>query len=131
MLFTGVFLIVSQHDFTFMTELGPGQWVKGLSELMTNNFSFVSEFSLLTWVLLAMSAALNIGQQYSRSYAYRNSEIPPLQRYAFLPNVWQFLVDLLILHTPFGKIQLFGFAVLGVFYTSQLVWGIVASCGKD
>jgi len=40
---------------------------------------------------------------------------------AFLPNVWQFTIDLLFVNKAFGNLQYVGFAVLFLFYTIELV----------
>lgn len=52
--------------------------------------------------------------------AFRYEEAAKLQKLAFLPNVWNFIIDL-IKHTTFGALQLSGFILLFVFYTFELI----------
>ena len=90
-----------------------------------SDFHFMKEFSTLLWVLLVASAGLTIFQQSTKYFAFKYSPVPPLMKYNFLPNVWQFFIDLLILHNHFSVVQLLGFGALGLIYGSQMVQGLV------
>ena len=43
-----------------------------------------------------------------------------MQKLAFVPNVWQFGVDLLILGLAFSGMQYLGFAILFSFYSFEI-----------
>ena len=53
--------------------------------------------------------------------AFRYEEAAKLQKLAFLPNVWNFMIDLIVVQAKFGALQLTGFVALFIFYTYELV----------
>ena len=95
---------------------------------MGKDFRFMVEFSVYMWILLIASSATTLLQQLTKYYAFKYSPVPPLMKYNFLPNVWQFFIDLLILHNHFSVVQLLGFASLGLIYGGQMVKGWIEQC---
>ena len=83
------------------------------------SFDFVYEFSLTTWALLATSSLLTVCTQTAKFKAFRYHEASQLQKMAFLPNVWQFGIDLVIVQLTFSGMQYLGFALLFAFYVGE------------
>ena len=52
--------------------------------------------------------------------ACRYHKASDLQKLAFLPNVWQFLIDIFIMKATFSGLELSGFVLLFVFYGGYL-----------
>ena len=65
-------------------------------------FSFVWELSTGAWLYLVLSCALTVVSQLVKAMAYKYCETAPLQKLSFLPNVWQFFIDLIILSVAFS-----------------------------
>lgn len=72
-------------------------------------------------MLITLAGIFTIFENTLKFLAFRYEEAAKLQKLAFLPNVWNFSVDGLILHTTFGSLQLAGFISLFVFYGIELV----------
>ena len=84
------------------------------------DFSFIKDWSFLSWVLITLAGLFTIFENTAKFMAFRYEEAAKLQKLAFLPNVWNFVIDL-IKGTHFGGLQLAGFISLFVFYTYELV----------
>ena len=91
------------------------------------SFSFVYELSASAWLYLCVSCALTVVTQLVKALAYKYCETAPLQKLAFLPNVWQFGIDLMILQVAFTAMQISGFSLLIAFYLGECSWGIISS----
>jgi len=52
--------------------------------------------------------------------AFRCSEVSRLQNLAFLPNVWQFSIDVIVLQMAITATQMVGFVLLFLFYGGML-----------
>ena len=74
-----------------------------------------------SWVLITLAGIFTIFENTAKFMAFRYEEAAKLQKLAFLPNVWNFTVDGILLHTTFASLQLVGFISLFVFYTYELV----------
>lgn len=85
------------------------------------NFDFIYSFSFLSWVLVTFAGIFTIFENTAKFMAFRYEEAAKLQKLAFLPNVWNFLIDLLVIKATFGAMQLVGFSLLFAFYTFELV----------
>ena len=48
-----------------------------------------------------------------------------MQKLSFLPNVWQFFIDLIVLSVAFSSLQLAGFSLLIGFYTLDASSGVI------
>lgn len=83
-------------------------------------FGYLSEFGGWSWFYFSMIATLSILEQTSKFCALKYQEAAKLQRLAFLPNVWQFCVDLLIVHKDYSTMQFVGFALLFSFYSLEM-----------
>lgn len=66
------------------------------------SFDFFYELDALTWVLLTLSTIFAIASSIAKFAAFRNHEASKLQQLAFLPNVWQFGIDLIVLNLAFS-----------------------------
>jgi len=64
---------------------------------------------------------MTIFEHVAKFMAFRYYEAAPLQKLSFLPNVWNFLVDILLMHVSFATIQLIGFIVLFTYYFAELI----------
>lgn len=62
--------------------------------------------------------------------AFKYSEAQPLQKYAFLPNCWQFFIDLLILESAFTGMQYIGFGILFAVYGGEVFMNLVSETTK-
>jgi len=85
------------------------------------SLSFLMEMSALSYGLLFLSCSLTIATQMAKFSAFKYSEASALQKYAFLPNGWQFFIDLLILQTAFTGMQYIGFGLLFAVYGLDVV----------
>ena len=85
------------------------------------NYDFLWTLSWASWLLITLAGIFTIFENTLKFLAFRYEEAAKLQKLAFLPNVWNFSVDGLILHTTFGSLQLAGFISLFVFYGIELV----------
>ena len=95
------------------------------------DLTFLAEIDYFTWTFLIISAFLDIVNQSLKFNAYRNAEIPTLMKYSFLMNIWQFLVDKLIIHKFFTPIEYLGFLILGIFYIVRLIYGIIIENNEE
>ena len=84
------------------------------------SFDIVTELSVWSWVLIGLAGLFTIFENTAKFMAFRYEEASKLQKLAFLPNVWNFSIDVLK-HTTFGGLQLAGFLLLFVFYTYELI----------
>jgi hypothetical protein len=53
--------------------------------------------------------------------ALKYQEASKLQKLAFLPNIWQFTIDLSFMQKEYGLLQLLGFGLLFGFYIVELL----------
>ena len=81
--------------------------------------------------LLFLSCALTIATQMAKFSAFKYSEAQPLQKYAFLPNCWQFFIDLLVLQNAFTGMQYVGFAILFAIYGGDILLQFLISTKKN
>ncbi len=83
------------------------------------SFSIFFDFSFETWVLIVVSSALTVLSSTTKFTALKFQKASDLQVLAFVPNLWQFLIDLIIINLSFSNMQLVGFALLFLFYGAQ------------
>lgn len=88
-------------------------------------FDFVKDLSIEAWLWLCLSCSLTILTQLAKASAFKYSESARLQNLSFLPNVWQFTIDLLILSVAFSRMQLIGFSLLVAFYLSEATYKVI------
>jgi hypothetical protein len=69
------------------------------------NFNFLAEFSLVQWILLIAASIVQIFKSMTKFLACRYHTASDLQKLAFLPNVWTFLIDVLILKATFSGLE--------------------------
>lgn len=91
------------------------------------DFHFMMELSTSAWVYVILSCALTIISQIVKAHAFKYSESSRLQKLSFLPNVWQFSIDLFILSIAFTAMQLTGFGLLVSFYAVEMTYNVVES----
>jgi len=89
------------------------------------SFDFIWTLSNEAWMYLVISCSLTILTQLAKASAFRYSESSRLQKLSFLPNVWQFAIDLLILSVLFTKMQFIGFGLLITFYMVEMTYSVV------
>ncbi len=89
-------------------------------------FDFFLEFTWQAWLLVLASSLLTILTQTAKFAAFKYHQASALQKLAFVPNVWQFMGDLLILGCTFSAVQYTGFALLFGFYGLELARYFVA-----
>ena len=89
------------------------------------SFDFVWTLSGEAWMYLCLSCALTIFTQLAKATAFKFSESSRLQKLSFLPNVWQFSIDIAVLSVAFSTLQLTGFGLLVAFYVCELVYNVV------
>lgn len=53
--------------------------------------------------------------------AFRYYKAAPLQKLSFLPNLWNFTIDILFLHVNFSTLQMIGFMTLFTYYALELI----------
>ena len=87
--------------------------------LHRESFSFMFEFTLQTWILIVVSSILTVLSSTTKFTALKYQKASDLQVLAFVPNLWQFLIDLIIINLSFSKMQMVGFALLFLFYGAQ------------
>jgi hypothetical protein len=66
-------------------------------------FTKIFEFTLETWVIVLISSVLTVLSSTSKFTALKYQKASDLQVFAFVPNLWQFLIDLLIINLSFSK----------------------------
>ena len=89
------------------------------------SFDFVWQLNSSAWMYLTISCALTILTQIAKASAFKYSESARLQKHSFLPNLWNFSIDLLILSVAFSTMQMTGFALLVAFYVCEVTYSIV------
>ena len=89
------------------------------------SFDFIWTLSNEAWMYLVISCSLTILTQLAKASAFRYSESSRLQKLSYLPNVWQFAIDLLILSVLFTKMQFIGFGLLITFYMVEMTYSVV------
>ena len=68
---------------------------------------------------------MTIFTQLAKANAFKYSESARLQKHSFLPNVWNFAIDLVVLSVAFSTMQLTGFSLLVAFYACEITYQIV------
>lgn len=66
------------------------------------SFTFIYDLSSTAWLYLCLSCALTILTQLAKANAFKYSESSRLQKHSFLPNLWNFSIDLVILSVAFS-----------------------------
>lgn len=66
------------------------------------SFDFVWSLSTEAWMWLLASCSLTLLTQMAKATAFKNSESARLQKLSFLPNVWQFGIDMMLLSVAFS-----------------------------
>lgn len=79
------------------------------------DLSIMAELSAFSWILIALAGIFTIFENTAKFMAFRYEEASKLQKLAFLPNVWNFIIDI-CKSTSFGSLQLTGFILLFAFY---------------
>lgn len=90
------------------------------------SFDFVWTLSSEAWIFLVASCMLTLLTQMAKATAFKHSESARLQKLSFLPNVWQFAIDMIILSIAFSTMQLTGFGLLVAFYAVEFIYNIVS-----
>ena len=85
------------------------------------DYSFIYGLELGSWLLITAAGVMTIGEHIGKFMAFRYYKAAPLQKLSFLPNVWNFLIDLIIVHVDFATLQIIGFAVLFGYYFCELI----------
>lgn len=101
--------------------------------LQNATFSFIYEFTAGAWIFLIGSAIINILGSMTKFIAIKYHKTSDLQKLAFLPNVWQFIIDIVIMHAVFSGLELTGFICLFVFYAGYLAYFVSTNfnvCGS-
>jgi hypothetical protein len=88
----------------------------------TANFEFIMKFDIGSWLILCTGSLVTILASTTKFLAYKHHEASDLQKMAFLPNVWQFVLDIVFLNAIFNDIQITGFAMLFTFYAGYLTF---------
>jgi hypothetical protein len=65
-------------------------------------FEFIMKFDIGSWLILCAGSLVTILASTTKFLAYKYHEASDLQKLAFLPNVWQFLLDIIFLHAIFN-----------------------------
>lgn len=94
------------------------------------SLSFLLSFTSLQWFLLIAAAVTNLLSSTTKFIAYKLQNVSDLQKLAFLPNVWQFCIDITFMHAVFSGLELAGFIALFVFYGGYLSYVAVTTCAK-
>jgi len=94
-------------------------------------FSFIYDFTIGAWIFLIGSSIINILGSMTKFMAIKYHSASDLQKLAFLPNVWQFIIDIFFMHAVFSGLELTGFICLFVFYAGYLTWFVRSSFSQD
>ena len=81
----------------------------------------MAKLCAISWVLITLAGVCTIFENTAKFMAFRYEEAAKLQKLAFLPNVWNFFIDLLVMQAKFGVLQVTGFISLFIFYTYELL----------
>ena len=84
------------------------------------DLSYTLELSGLTWFLFVLAGLFTVFENATKFLAFRYHEAAPLQKLAFLPNVWSFSADAVFFDKSFAIFQVIGFSMLFSFYTYEL-----------
>ena len=95
--------------------------IVGLYLTSERGYGFLLEFSWTVWLLLILAALNTIFEHLAKFLAFRYYRAAPLQKFNFLPNVWNFTIDILFMHVGFSTLQVIGFICLFTFYTGELL----------
>ena len=95
--------------------------VIGIQCSSTIDYSFVPTLSAMSWFLITLGGLFTILEHTTKFLAFRYEEASKLQKLAFLPNLWNFLIDSLFVHSEFSLVQLVGYFTLFNFYVFELV----------
>ena len=85
------------------------------------NYEYIKALGGVSWVLITLAGVCTIFENTAKFMAFRYEEAAKLQKLAFLPNVWNFFIDLLVMQAKFGALQIGGFISLFIFYTYELL----------
>jgi hypothetical protein len=78
-------------------------------------------FDWQSWVILVMIGIITISSQNVKLIAFRYEDPSKLQTIAFLPTIWQFAIDWIVLNAAFTAQQFWGFGLLFAFNFVELV----------
>ena len=78
-----------------------------------------------TWLYLLLSCVFYICGSSTKAIAMKNIEASKVQKLSFLPNVWQFFIDLIVLSVVFSPMQYAGFGLLMGFYALDVLYSII------
>ena len=95
--------------------------IVGLYIVNNLDLSFIGELSIASLCLIAAAGIMTIGEQVGKFMAFRYYKAAPLQKLSFLPNVYNFLIDLAFMHVDFATIQIVSFTVLFGYYFCELI----------
>ena len=76
----------------------------GVKSSSTMDYSFVPDLTALSWFLFFIGGLFTIFEHTSKFLAFRYQEAAKLQKLAFLPNVWNFVIDFCFVHTEFSAV---------------------------
>ena len=85
------------------------------------NYEFLSDLNAASYCLITLAGVMTIFEHIGKFMAFRYYEAAPLQKLSFLPTVWNFLIDILIMKVNFAQLQLIGFSVLFSYYFLELI----------
>jgi hypothetical protein len=95
------------------------------------SFTFLLEFGALSWFLLIAAAIINLFSSTTKFIAYKYHKASELQTLNFLPNVWQFCIDITFMKCTFSALELTGFFALFIFYGIYLSVVAASTCLKS
>lgn len=95
------------------------------------SLSFIVDLSWGTWGLFVLAGVFTIFENTTKFLAFRYHEAAPLQKLAFLPNVWSFMIDFIAFQKHYSIWQVIGFALLFSFYTYELTDELCLKRGID
>jgi hypothetical protein len=71
--------------------------------------------------MVVLSCAFTIMAQITKAVAFKYQPASKLQNLAFVPNLWQFGIDVVLVGVSYASLQLMGFALLFAFYGSNVL----------
>ena len=84
------------------------------------DFKIFASLSLTSWGLILLAGVLQCVEHTTKFLAFRYQQASLLQKLSFLPTLWNLIIDSLVFHVDFSKIQSYGFAILFAFYFFEL-----------
>lgn len=93
----------------------------GVMVAMEVEFSFILNFSVQTWIMIVLSCTFTIMAQITKAIAFKYQPASKLQNLAFVPNLWQFMIDVTLIGVGYGVWQIMGFALLFIFYGGNVL----------